>query len=279
VHWLKPDGETKRIPPAQLGAIGNGHTIKLGHPGETSPWDQSFEAEFDRADSAFPKVIEWLQEVAEKARLLPGPLTGQFEPHDCSDALLTTLSECVVSLAVRSPMNRAGAVSTALHFRNAIPAHEQNAITGMNMRATQRQAADALGARGKFVVIHSPESELIYGDGFFHNVLSPMNGHFMPRIVAPITPRIAVAIFRPTAYRTDPKLMKLAIRRAEAKTLNDAVQVYAYNHVFYRAEQPTIIDDYKSAAHRMYSGDNPMLRLLKAIPGTQNPNLFLGGFA
>jgi hypothetical protein len=46
--WIKPDDSEKRIPPAKLGMIGNGHHIKLGRtPGEVTGWDTSFEDEFD----------------------------------------------------------------------------------------------------------------------------------------------------------------------------------------------------------------------------------------
>src|SRR3546814_15986367 len=69
VHWLRPTGEVKRIPPKQLGAIGNGHTIKLARRrGEESPWDESFESQFDRADSAFPALIFCLQGLERAAR-------------------------------------------------------------------------------------------------------------------------------------------------------------------------------------------------------------------
>src|SRR5687767_2606696 len=58
--WIKPDGTCRRLPPHQLGALSNAHHIKLGERGTSTVWDQSFEDEFDVADSHFPAVISWL---------------------------------------------------------------------------------------------------------------------------------------------------------------------------------------------------------------------------
>ena len=63
---LKPDGNIVRIPPARLGVIGNAHHIKLGQDGENTVWDETFERVFDRADSAFPDLINWLEGLDRK---------------------------------------------------------------------------------------------------------------------------------------------------------------------------------------------------------------------
>lgn len=272
VHWLKPNGEDKRIPPAQLGMIGNGHMIKLGRAGTESPWDQSFEPAFDRADTAFPRVISWLNEMAGKARHIEGPVRTRFEPQQASDEELALLSECIISLAVRSPMSRAGAIFVAERLRGKIPAHERNAIIGLNMRETQRRATEELGAHGKFVVLHSPDREFIFGDGFYHNVRSPLNGMFMPEIVAPVTPRIAVAIYRPMAYGVDPKFMTIVNSAAETDGLNEAAQVYSRECIFYRSEKPNLIEAFQKATHLQYSAGSTASELLRSIPGVRrNP--------
>ena len=46
---------------ARLGVIGNGHLIKLGRIDEETDWSQSFERVFDRADIAFPNLIQKLE--------------------------------------------------------------------------------------------------------------------------------------------------------------------------------------------------------------------------
>ena len=64
--WLQPGGTCKRIRPANLGIIGNGHHIKMERDCEPSPWDQSFERVFDKADSSFSELIRWLDGLERK---------------------------------------------------------------------------------------------------------------------------------------------------------------------------------------------------------------------
>src|SRR5207249_971186 len=69
-HWLLTDGEVRRIPPKNLGVIGNAHHIKLDKDrGEATVWDQSFEKEFQRADDNFPSVIDWLDGLNREDRV------------------------------------------------------------------------------------------------------------------------------------------------------------------------------------------------------------------
>lgn len=273
VHWLAPSGEVKRIPTHQLGAIGNGHLIKLGSPDEVeTPWDETFEPEFDRADSAFPGVIACLEGLSRHIPPSDTPPRQRFlsQPHDAE--LLTLLAECVVSLAVRSPRNRAVAVSLAEHLRGPLPARERNALIGLNMRRTQRQAADAVGDRAKFVVVFSPDREFIYGDGFFNNLRSPLNGMFLPQMFAPLTPRMAVLIVRPTSYRPEPKLMTVVVNAAETDAFNEAVQVYAKDAIFYRADRPSLSEHFRAGEHLVYNGPNVVEQFIHSVPGVPPRN-------
>jgi len=276
VHWLSPAGAVKRIRPKNLGVIGNGHMIKLGAPDTPdSAWDENFEPQFDRADGAFPGIISWLESLTALPYVEGTPLLQRFLPQAVDDDRLAELSECVVSLAVRSPNNRAGAVSLAEHLRGPLPPRERNALIGLNMRNTHRQASTAIADRAKFVVVFSPDREFIFGDGFFHNVRSPMNGMFLPQIFAPLTPRLAVLIVRTMSYRTEPKLTTLTISANETEAFNEAVQVYAKDAIFYRSDPPKVIDAFTAGEHLVYSGANVMEQLIRSVPGIppRDPNL------
>lgn len=269
VNWLLPNGEARRAPPKKFGAIRNGHLIQLSRlPGEETVWDENFEHEFDRADGAFPSLIDWLETLDRSASAPSMKDHSRFRPQPADEAQLRTIADCVVSLAVRSPMNRSAAVRLAEHLRGSLPERERKMLIGANMRRTQREASDAIGSRAKFVVIYSPDRELIFGDGFFHNVRSPVSTYFSPRIVAPLTPNLAVGIVRPTQYRPDPKLVTMVVTKAEADVLNGAVQVYARDALFYRFERPIVDDNFRRAAHLEYNHpDNPMDKLLLSLPG------------
>lgn len=268
VHWLLPDGHVRRIPPKNLGAIGNGHHIRLGRdPPEASVWDQTFEKEFQRADDSFPELIDWLGSLHREERASER-LPERFVAQDVQDERLGTLMECLVSLVVRSPRSREGAVSLAEHLRGPLPERERNGLIGLNLCHNQRTVTQALGTSGKFVVIHSPKREFIFGDGFFHNITPQIPAMHNPKMLVPLTPALSVLFARPTTYMTNPKLMTLVIRESEADRLNLAVQVYARNAIFYRVDKPVIAPPYQEAKHLTFaSHENPVDRLIDMIPG------------
>jgi hypothetical protein len=275
--WIKPDGSERRVPPAQLGMLRDGHHVKLGSgSGETSAWDFSFESKFDQADSRFPAVISWLQGLIRKPRL-GGDIRHGYLPQSASDEQLRTLTECVVSLAVRSPMNREASVGHAEYLGPPLSARQRNAVIGANMAHSQRIIADSIGVNAKFAVLFSENREFIFGDGFFHNVKACVNPPHNPKIIAPITPEVAVIITRPMAYMVEPRLSTLALTDDEVDMCNRAVQVFSRNALFYRSQPPHVDDEFRSAQHLVYARpENPMDRLIRSVPGVL-PN-FPGDF-
>ncbi len=265
--WIKPDGSCKRVPPHHLGVIRDGHHIKIGEPGASTHWDASFEDEFDRADGHFPAVIAWLESL--ERRFISHPLSRErFVPQAATDEKLRLLTECVVSLAVRSPMNREASVATAEHLRGPLKKTERETLITMNMRNSQRLAADSIGASAKFAVLFSEGREFIFGDGFFHNVTAIVNRPQFPTIAAPITPNICVVVTRPLSYMVAPRLSTIVLDEQEVDVCNDAVQVYARNALFFRNDEPFIDDAFARAQHLKYAHpDNPMSRLVRSIPG------------
>ncbi|WP_404357056.1 hypothetical protein [Methylotuvimicrobium sp. KM1] len=267
VHWILPNGEIRIAPPKNFGCIGNGHYIKLGkNEGETTAWDQNFEPIFDKADNGFPKVISWLQSLTRKDVWDAKTLTDRFIPENASDNQFAQLVESIVSLAIRSPMHRESSVGLAEELRGTLPERERNALINLNMRDNQKKAVSSIGIRGKFVVLYSPSCEFVYGDGFFHN----LDSH-SPKILAPITPEISVLYTRPLQYISEPRLFTFVTSREETKILNDVVQVYSRNCIFYRSERPTIISEYTGGKHLCYaSTENPIDMLISSIPGIVN---------
>ncbi|RWP07136.1 hypothetical protein [Mesorhizobium sp.] len=277
-HRMLPDGTVKGMPPKNLGVIGNGHQIRLGRPGEATPWDQDFENVFQDADDNLPAVIQWLQTLERDETSTSRPLDTRFRPLEVSDGNLAMLTEGIISLAVRSPMNRERAVGAAERHRGPLPEAERNALIGLNMRDTHRDAVRQIGVRGKYVAIYSPEKELIFGDGFYHNIRSPLNSLHSPTILAPLTPAVAALFVRPTSYTTLPRFFTLTVNGDETRKLNDAIQVYARKQIFYKSEKPEIIAAFSQEKHLVYSGvTNPLEDLIQHIPGVHpRRRLFLG---
>lgn len=266
VHWLLPSGEVKPSVPKNFGKIGNGHNIQLGKSGEETVWDQSLEAEFQKADDYFPFVIQWLQALKEACTAVPS--ADRFHPVSVTDEELQRLTECLISLAVRSPMNRESAVGAAEYFRGPLKERERNMLIALNMRNSQRDAVKRIGIRGKFVAIYSPEREFIFGDGFYHNIRSPLGSIWSLRMFVPLTPEIAVLFAQPSSYTVHPRFFTLSINAQEAREFNETTQVYARKQIFYRSQKPEIIEAYKQEQHLHYTGvTDPITEWIHRIPG------------
>jgi hypothetical protein len=178
------------------------------------------------------------------------------------------LIEGVVSLAVRSPMNREAAVGLAEKLRGPLPERERNGLIGFNMCHSFNSAMRACGDRGKIAIIYSPDREFIFGDGFFHNITSPAVAPMTPQVLVPLTPEISVLYVIPTRYRTEPQLSTIVIEPDEATVLNNTVQVYARKALFYRSEKPELLDEFRQGRHLRYSrSDHPIAQLIHSLPG------------
>lgn len=267
VGWIEPDGSEKRIPPDKLGMIGNGHHIKLGQePGQTTQLDESFEDQFDLADSSFPGMIGWCRSLMRRA-IDSNNLHDRFLPQPATDAQLRTLTECVVSLAVRGPMNRNSYLLLAERIRGTpLSSVEKNVVIGLNMRNSQRVIADSIGVNAKFAVLFAEKGEFIYGDGFYHNVSGVTNSPINPQILAPITPTMSILICRPFQFSSEPRLVSLSLTEEEVDRCNHAVQVYARSALFYRSIRPAVDQAFRQSSHLQYSSHlNPIASLCDAL--------------
>ena len=279
VNWLKPDGTIVPAPPKKFGAIGNGHYIKLSsNPENISPWDQNFEPIFNKADDGFPSVISHLQSLEREYISNAKNLSDRFTPQDVSEIQIAQIVESVVSLAIRSPTQRETAVGVAeaIQGRGKLPERERNAIIGLNMRNSQESAVSQIGTRGKFAILYSPEREFIFGDGFFHNIRSPVQYQVNNyKLLAPITPEISILYASPRQYMIEPRFFTFVLSPHETDILNEVVQIYSRRFLFYRNEKPNILPDYKEGTHKTFSDrNNPVDNLILAIAGVRNEDHF-----
>lgn len=69
---------------------------------------------------------------------------------------------------------------------------------------------------------------------------------------------------------TEPRLATLVVSAREADALNEAVQIYSRNMLFYRVEQPTLLDAFRRGEHLRYAElDNPIDGLIHRLPGVE----------
>lgn len=267
VSWLSPDGTERRAKPENFGVIGNGHFIKLGNtPGEATAWDQNFESEFQRADSNFPSVIAWLEGLKYETRF-GQQREERFLPQFSPDDLFGKMIESITSLAIRSPMTRFVCANFAERLRGPLPEQERNALIAINMRDMHRRAVHFFGLRGKATAVLSPDKEFIFGDGFFHNFGTLSGPPTSGRILVPLTPRLAVIYALPMMY-SEPRLSTLVIEADETERLNNVIQIYARDAIFFRSERPTLLPEFEGRAHRMFdSSDNIVDLMIRSMPG------------
>lgn len=267
VHWVQPSGEVVRAPAKRFGVIGNAHHFKPGGEGDHDPWNFTFEPEFNRADGEFPAIIEWLQGLDCKHVPLREAQPEGFKAHPADDKRLATLVECIVSLVVRSPKFRETGVSQAEHFRGPLEERERNNLITLNIMHCQRRLVESIGTRGKFAVLFTHEREFHYGDGFYHNLSSQTQDGFNARILVPITPNIAVFYCCPNRYMTEPRLVTLMLTDDEVTTLNQTIQIYAKDFLFFRAEKPDPLEVYKIGEHRIYGDRDPFDDWVQSLSG------------
>ncbi|WP_301508422.1 hypothetical protein [Variovorax sp. CAN15] len=268
IGWIKPDGTEIRVPPDQLGLINNGHHVKLASDtADSTPWDFSFEKEFNAADNHFPSLITWLESLERKSPESSEP-ASRYLAQPATDEQLCAFTESVVSLAVRSPATREASVAFAEDLRGPLASSERNALTGLNMRNYQRTIADSIGANAKFAVLFSPKKEFIYGDGFFHNLKALTVAPRKPKLLVPITPSMSVIISKPRSFMASPRLSTIVLRESEVDQCNHAIQAYSCRALFYRSERPLIDDVFRKGEHLEYAHtNNPIDKLISGLPG------------
>ena len=272
IHRIDTDGSISRSTPRKTGRISDGHNIRF----DSSTWDHTFEQDFDRPDSKFPDVVRWLTSItrnhpaAEESRNL-----SLHHHHPCKDSDLEQLCECLVSLAVRSPKFREGIVRLTEFVRSSVAKEEHKRIVAANLYQTYRLITHNTLGHGKFVVFVSESKEFIFGDGFYHNLSSNSQHMFNCRILAPLTPKLAVLYVLPMEYNPEPRLVTRRVDSDTVATINETVQIYSKECLFYRFEQPMLNDYFLAREHQVYVDGDPVDELMVAIPGVRSYDYML----
>lgn len=269
VTRIRPDETSIKSNPKRFGLIKDGHTNRMSNvPGEESVWDSSFEKDFDQADGSFHRVLKWLNNLDRCSPPFEASLTNRFVATPVSQTNFEELLVCASSLIVRSPKFRQVAGAYSIH--HGIHGDERSIKRVMlgNMRNALENLIKGFGGSGKAVAIFSPERELIFGDGFFTNVMPPAEYTHRPKAIIPLTPSLAVLIQRPGLHTINPNIYSLVVNRLEADELNRIVQIYAKEEIFYRSERPSIVPEYSRAEHLKFADDRNFAdKLCYSVPG------------
>ncbi len=273
-HWIGSAGSLNRIDtentqiqifPKNAARISDAHNIYFDN---ADAWQETYEHVFDRPDSAFRPVVSWLDGLVENHHQGGLERQGEYSVHEYKSSQLDTFVSCIVSLAVRSPRMRNKVVSLVSSLRASVQKREMMNLVALNLRDLQKTLCELLYGQGKFVLLISTESEFIFGDGFYHNL--PIQAHgtlHEVTILAPITPRIAVMYVRPMEYMVEPRLLARSADKSLVDLVNESIQVYSKDYLFYRSKAPTLTDYFLRNEHLLYSNGDPVAAFAKGIPG------------
>ena len=268
--WAGSDGWIGRVDteekvtysvPAKTARISDGHNIKLN-----SPWDTTVEGEFDRADSVFRDVINRLRCVSDLHAAADEDSSG-FCSHHINDRDLDAVVHCIVSLIVRSPRFRYLALDLIEDVWGHVPKEKRKFMIAANIGQTFIGLKRNLSGRGKFLLLRSRIGEFIFGDGFYNNVNIGSAYLSNARILAPLDPDLAVLYVSPIEYNLYPKVVSLEVGEGLLRLVNETTQAYSRDYLFFRSEQPALIDAFRQGEYLEYVGSDPIKGLAHTIPG------------
>ena len=251
VSVIRPNGEVNRAPPGAYGGITNAHHLKLG-----GPWSSSFEPVFNQPDNEIGDFVRWLSILETPTAGSESPMVERIATHEFPNQRLQQIARITASLLARSPNIRHAIKLTTESYRSRFGMVDPTADKTL-IAANQRGLYDAyrtvMEQSGRWAILFSDQKEFIAGDGFLHNFPASRDGiNSGKKLVLPILPTAAIVYMLPMQYPTEPRLVTVRVSAQEVETLNDVVQVYAAEFLFFREQRPNLADSFKLGQHQMF---------------------------
>lgn len=249
VSVIRPTGAVHRAPPGAFGAITNAHHMKIG-----GPWDSTFEPLFNQADGEVSDFVRWLSTLETSVVGTERPMVDRITPQFLSPERLQQLARVTASLLARSPTIRHSIKLNIEQYRIGLPDPRADmTLIALNQRGLYDAYRKTMEGRGRWAILFSDEKEFIAGDGFLHNFPASQDGiNSGKKLVLPILPTTTIVYMLPMKHPSDPRLVTLRMSSTEVAELNDIVQVYASDFLFFRDEQPLISDGFRLGRHQIF---------------------------
>jgi len=266
-------GEVIPSKPKEFGQISNGHNILFENE---SPWQSTIENYFDEPDRNMSEIVGWLASLKREVKA-ENTTEILYLSQEREDENLDSLRECIISLAVRSPKYRNSQNSFVESFRGKLDKAESKRLIAANIHQKYKTLVKNSKGAGKFAILFSEKYEFIYGDGFNSNINAATEHLSGLKIVIPMTPHIAVVWSSPMAYRSHPMLISIEADKETVEIVNNSIQVYSKEYLFFRTQKPSLIEDFKLGEHRLYGHQtDPVDRLINSlIPDESRKNVGL----
>lgn len=238
VGRLSWDGKIVRSKPANFGAITNAHHIVL-----KGPWAGTVEPIFDHVDSNFPYLVQRLAAMRPRRRLFKRKLKSRIIPTPLPEEERQLLGQGIASLIVRSPAYRhflkKGIQATQSRFGFPDGYKFDSNLLSLTIDQHFPYMESALRIGGKVVLLHTWHREFILGEGYLNDL---NGGHHQSayRCLVPLTPNLAVFMFRDLEYRVAPNCFSVALDANEVEVINCITQIYTKDSILFRTQKPII---------------------------------------
>lgn len=251
VSAIRPTGYIQRAPPGAFGGITNAHHVKFG-----GPFDSTFEPLFNQPDTEMADFVQWLATLETTIVAADRAMIERITPQALPADRQKQIARITASLLARSPSVRHSIRIGTEHARREIGLSDPKASKGL-IAANQEGLYEAYRKRmeigGRWALLFSDEKEFIAGDGFLHNFPTSRDGvQAGTKLVLPMLPTATIVHMQPMEHPTEPRFVTLRLARAEVARLNEIVQVYASDFLFFRDEQPELSEAFTLGQHRMY---------------------------
>lgn len=289
VSWATPDGSVskKRARNRKIGKISHGHTFL-----RNSCWETNFEDEFQSVDGAIPAVITELQtlkplgwhpkEFCHLVRLL---FKTEKQPHEIckfyrlDEDLHRNLLLLIYSLLIRSPANRFKYKNFPTRF-GLKPDEDVGKDNMLNYFRIAKDTCRKMRFTNQFfVLMHSYRRPFCYGDGNLDWLTSSLLSSLRVsgRALVPLTPNLCIYFCTPRKMRSGSNCVSLTVAPWQVDWVNEIVQIYSRDQVFFRGKCPKLIEAFKKKEfleHRQKT--DGLVDYLDEIAGNKKSGLFDG---
>ncbi len=255
----------------EFGQISGGHNMLFER---VSPWQSTIEHYFDDPDRNMSSIIEWLASLKSEVDS-EGTKEKQDLNQERESENLDILRECIISLVVRAPKFRNSLNSSVESIRGKLDKSESKRLIASNIHQKYKALIKSSKGVGKFALLFSDEYEFIYGDGVYSNITPVTEQLHDIKLVIPLTPDIAVVWSSPMVFQTYPRIMSIVANKEIVAMVNNSVQVYSKDYLFFREQKPDLIGDFKIGEHRVYSHQSdPVGKLVDSLIEDESSKYF-----
>lgn len=256
VSWIDPSGQItrKKVQNRKIAKKARGHRYLKGNV-----FEYCFEPDFSDADNSIHEVMARLRDLkplswatSEIFTLLRASFNNNRDLSSLSKFYTLNkkthrqLLVLIFSLLLRSPACRDKFENYPAIF--GLPKNDD--IGKINMSQYYKTVCD-LVERSRlsnqfFVIIRSPWKEFIFADGLLDGIsdnlfANRING----RALVPLSPEICVYFCATSRMASGSNVATFTAARWQVNWINDLMQIYAKNHLFFRSRPPKLTEEFK----------------------------------